>query len=386
MKNFFKKLFYFITPIIIMLVSVNYFVDPGNIFYSFSYEKGISKILCSGKNVAGLFEYDEEMLQKLFIPHIKTKNNIIVVGSSRVFGININLPKYSFFNNGVPGAFLKDYMAIYWLYYKNRIEPKIIIMGLDPWIVNKNAKKDSSLEFEYNKMQMLLKTKSKKNYVNLYFNIYKYKFNKYLQLFSLSYFQGSFSKMQNDVEKKQSNYLTCFKEYIKNKITGQVDYYATLNEYENVTVKLKNGVYHYNKSMRNRSIQDVNKEAVKYVTGTGICQLERFSNIDPVLAKQLNDFFDFMQSRGVKIIIYLPPYHPISYNFLVDKPQYRIIEDVENYFRNIAKEKGMPVIGSYNPVSIGFKNTDFYDGAHAHENAVNKLFSDYFKKYSEYRG
>jgi hypothetical protein len=381
MKIFFKKLFYFITPIILMLVCVNYFVDPGSLFYRVPYEKDIVKIFCSGKNVANLVDYDEGLFQKLYVQQMKKKKDIVVLGSSRVFGVNINLPNYSFFNSGMSGSLVKDYMAVYWLYYAKKIEPKIIIIGLDPWILNKKAKRARSIETEAEKMWFLLEKKSKKDYINLYFNLYIYKLNTYLQLFSLSYFQGSFYKIQKDAEKNKSSYLTCFKEYIKNKITAKIDYYPTLNEYEDVGVKLKNGVYHYDKKIRTRLIQEVNKEAVKYVTRGSVYYLDSFTNIDSFLSKQLNDFFDFVKSRGVKIIIYLPPYHPVTYNLLMHKPQYYIVDSVENYFRKIAKEKDISVIGSYNPVSIGFKDADFYDGMHAREEAVNKLFKKYITKY-----
>jgi hypothetical protein len=91
--------------------------------------------------VAGLTNYDERIFQKLVILNLKNKNDTIVIGSSRSLKVRKKFVSESgpFFNHSVSGASLEDYISIIGVYEKTYgYVPSTVILGIDPWIFNKN--------------------------------------------------------------------------------------------------------------------------------------------------------------------------------------------------------------------------------------------------------
>lgn len=121
MKKVIKKLLLF-SPVLFGVAGVNYFVDPANLFHSTQYVKGITDYLLEGKNVTGIYNCDDKLLQKYFIKGLKECPDIVVLGPSTTMGINS-----TFFNNktlinsSLSSAFLEDILTIYRLYQKKRI-------------------------------------------------------------------------------------------------------------------------------------------------------------------------------------------------------------------------------------------------------------------------
>jgi len=134
------------------VASTNYCVDPAQLFSDGNYEQGVADILLSGNNVTNVSNYDERLLQKAYINNLKRGNDVIVFGSSRSMHIRSHLfPGMSFFNHGVSGASIEDYLAIYELYEQRKFVPSIVVLGLDPWILNQYSGQNrwKSLRWEY---------------------------------------------------------------------------------------------------------------------------------------------------------------------------------------------------------------------------------------------
>lgn len=156
LKNTLKRLLLF-SPILVIIVGVNYFVDPVNLFHGEQYVKGIANYLLKGKNVTNVYNstLDERLLQKYFIEKLKECPDIVVLGSSTIFLINSTFfNNNTLINNGVGGASIEDILAIYRLYEKKGFRPNKIILGLDPWLLNDNngLKMWKTLSLEYFEM------------------------------------------------------------------------------------------------------------------------------------------------------------------------------------------------------------------------------------------
>jgi len=86
-------------------------------------------------------------------------------------------------------------------------------------------------------------------------------------------------------------------------------------------------------------------------------------------------FVKRLQKKGIRVIFYLPPYHPMAYQRLMKNPKYAIINDVEKYTRLMASKNKIQVIGSYNPEHLNLSGEDFFDAIHAKEPAIKKIFT-----------
>ncbi len=132
-----------LAPIFLFVILINYFVDPAHILCKTdrSYEEGMAALLLKGLNVADASNYDERLLQEFYIKGLteSDRKEIIVLGSSRAGQICSNLfPLASFFNNSVSGGSLEDYVAITGIYLGKGLLPKEVILGIDPWLFNRN--------------------------------------------------------------------------------------------------------------------------------------------------------------------------------------------------------------------------------------------------------
>lgn len=348
MKKFIKKIV-LLLPILIILILTNYFVDPGNIFYKHGfYERGVAAIISSGKNVENLANYDERLLQKFYIDKLKKEKELVILGSSRAMQISSDIvSEKNMFNSSVSGASLEDLIAIYGIYREQNVLPKKIILGLDPWMMNRgnNQTRWKSLEDYYlyilNEVGILDK---KKDLIQ----------EKYLELVSLSYFQNAI----DELKKGES-----------------VDYTATDLKYSKTNVKLADGSLTYNEEFRKRSVEEVRKIAVSYASSKPIYNLGGFSKIDEQYKREFEEFINLIQKDGVEVEFYFSPYHPFVYKTLMDSSDYRIVNEVEKYFTKFAIDKKINIRGSYNPEKVNCSEEDFYDGMHIKPEGVMKIYN-----------
>ena len=92
-------------------------------------------------------------------------------------------------------------------------------------------------------------------------------------------------------------------------------------------------------------------------------------------------FIHYIQSKGSTVVIFLPSYHPTSYDLLMKNSKYMIIKDVEIYLNNFASFS-VEIFGSYNPHKYNFTNIDFIDGMHSFDYVIEEVFKEYKKQLS----
>jgi hypothetical protein len=119
----------------------------------------------------------------------------------------------------------------------------------------------------------------------------------------------------------------------------------------------------------------VHRSAVSFAQEEPVYSLGSFVKIDHDLGKQLEMFVSSLQKEGVHVIIFLPPYHPETYKRLVSAERYKIILEAQSYFIRLAKEKRIILVGSYNSIDYGCDENDFYDGMHAKESCIRRIFN-----------
>jgi hypothetical protein len=341
MKKFLNKIVVFLTIISSILLIINYFVDPGNLF-SKSYETEMVEML-KYNNVTNISNFDERAFQRDFINSLETKPDILAIGSSRVVYIDSDFFKdKEFINSGVSGASLEDLVAIYHMYKFKGILPDEIILGVDPWIFNINNGQNRWLSIEKEYKKYYNKEESK---INLGFT-----FLKYTQLFSPSYLQASLKLLRT--EKK----LT---------LTSQKNNYGR--------TKLKDGSLVENQSLREISINQLDYVVKDYIQGEQY-SIEGFHQISSEKFIEFQNLcLDILESK-IKLTFLLSPYHPLVYEKV--KEDYDIVLDVENKIIEFANNKNIKLVGSYSPSKAGVSNKDFFDGLHLHKMSTKNILLD----------
>lgn len=348
MKKFILKISIFSILIFTFLVSVNYFGDSANLFKP-SYEDKIAKIIFSNHNATNISNYDERLLQKALINKINDRPDISVLGSSRTFLIKSTFFKNKkLINNSVSGANIRDLIAIFQLYKFEKLLPKKIILGIDPWIFNENNGKVywKSLQKEYNTFSN--GTEIRENIIT----------DKNKQLFSFSYFQASLSNLPNVfLEEVDSTALS-------------LDPVASNEIYNLTSTKLVDGSLSYYEVYREASEKSVITKARNYIKGK-LYAIEEFEEISPEIFKEFDKFCSEILDNNIELEFFLAPYHPIVYEKI--KNDYQIVLKVENRVLEYSKQNKIKVSGSYNPFIANFNSQDFYDGMHSKESTIEKI-------------
>ena len=352
MKLLCKKLFYFF-PLLLCIIIINYIVDPTK-FFHFKSEKQMAQALLHNTNVVPLSVFNDRMLQYHYIRGLREKKDIIVLGSSHTMLIGSeSFPKQSFFNSSVSGASIEDLITIYSLYKNEHLIPKTIIIGIDPWLFNKNNELTSWLTlaqtYESGFLEKDIHWISK---IKIFTQIVFQTINR---LISPLYFRESL------------RYICC--------TSHTIGFTTAKNRFSNQgKVILTDGSIEYEQYIRLRTPKDIEKEAKKHINSDTLYSLNNFYELNPELLYKFQRFIEELKKEKSNIIFFLSPYHPILYDYIIQDPKYAIVQKVQQHITWYAKINGITIIGSYNPSDILLKNEDFYDEMHVQKEAVKKLF------------
>ena len=350
MKKIFIKLCNFI-PILSLIICINIYVDPANLLFSEKHMSKIASILIKGYNVEGLYDYDERMLQKEIIKRLEDPLDTIVLGSSRTMQISKKyFPNLKFFNNSVSGATIEDFIAIVQLYKSKKMLPSTIIIGIDPWLFNRNNDQTrwKSLRKEY--IQGLNTISYDKR--NSFIEKIEINYEKYIEFLSPSYFQYSVSMIVKNHEKNQ--------------------YCVTSASVSDRPIKLSDGSINYSAEYRLTDLEVVKQKALSEVEEE-IYSLENFDEIDSDLFYQFDLLIRYLKEEEVDIYFFLAPYHEMSYEYMIGNSNYKLVKEVQSFIHDYGDEKGLSVLGSYNPMDIPCQMGEFYDAMHAKPNCIQKI-------------
>jgi len=355
MTKLLKKIL-LLLPIPAVVFATTWMADPANIKDDDSFETGVASILLSGKNVANLVNYNERKLQKYIILGLLKPPEVIVLGSSRSMGINSDIfPNILFLNNSVSGASIEDYIGIFNLYRIRGLKPKLVIISLDPWILNRYNGQDrwKYLSDEFFEMENILGFHS--THSTSVQEKFLYKIHIYEEFLSPEYFQQS------------CIYL------IQKKRAGKI-YWATDKLQAEEPIKIADGSYVYAEKFREKQVADINSDARIYAIEKPMYSLGRFNELDKSAMQLLDSFIYYLKKNEIKVLIYLPPYHPIVYEVINTNKAYTMVAESEKWYRFLANKHKIKVFGSYDPKISNLEESDFFDGMHPKNQAVHRMF------------
>ena len=363
------RLVILIVIILILTALFNYFYDGGNEFFrAHNLEKQISQELKNQKKILVCSNYNDRAVQKELLKNIKYPPQVLILGSSRTLPLTKELFQgLTFYNASVSGGTLQDDIAIYYILQKNGRQPNIIVISIDPWLLDRNSgeiKWRISLFNEFIKGEKLIKYQTWE-YPNKILGI----FDKYSQLLSSNYFIASLKNF--GLVRKFS-----FNNFPPNKII--VDPNMDMAHYPNCSLLLPEGG-----RLNSLAEESASATTADYLGKKKIIETSHDMAINPKDAALFESFIKFLKVRHVNIIFYFPPYEPAAYLAISKDRNYRTVYQIENHFLNLAKQYNIKVVGSYDPNKLAFHSNEFIDFIHIKKGALDKIFllglSDYLR-------
>lgn len=346
------------SPILIYMMYINYSVDRQGVFQGDQELRNVVEILFAGNDITGYEQFNERQrdILELIAEKFETPPNTIAIGSSRILQLNTEIAQLSdgqFFNCGLTGADFLDILGSYYLLEKNDCLPENLIIGVDPWVFNKNSvdsRSDKTLYAEFLTNCLNIPTPYTKPDPR----------EKWMALYSPSYFQGNLSYLR--LTGGQTNQLEIV---AKDELMNQ-----------NTEVKMHDGSVLYPVEMREMDQQLIDDSATANIN-YGMLNLVDYTELDDERVEQFEAFLRYVQAKGVRVFLILSPYHPINYEHMsVTRPDhYASFLNTEPTIRRIAQGLNIPVYGSYNPYAIpGVTNEDFFDSLHCRGTCIQKFF------------
>jgi len=347
-----------ILPVIIIIACVNYFGDPGHLFFNSKLEANVSNIMLAGNNVSNYpNDLNYRFLKQNCINNFKCTPQVVVIGSSRSYQINKDVVKKKiFFNSSVSSANLTDYLALYQLYRRKNILPQELIIGIDPWVLdnsrgeNHNSQPNKIYEYTYFEIADDLQINDKSTLFSIERNLQKVLPENFLELFSLNYFKNSFNHLRNQKPCK------IYKEI------------WDINSEDEIM--LADGSMIYPKKFSQLPKDSVDARAILFAQEF----LKKTASIKKKNIEMFEKFIQLIKKDKVTPIFLLTPYHPLTYEIIGTNTS--ILIDIENYLFDFAKKNNIKVVGSYDPNILNLTGSDFYDHYHVKPHVIAKIFNE----------
>lgn len=352
-------------PVAALMALISWTVDPAYIFGRARLVPAgqVANAWLAGRHVIlGNWNLDERLVMRYYARRLWPWQapSVLVIGSSRAMKLHRSqFADRSFFNTSVSGASLEDHLAIYELFRERGLKPRTVVLGVDPWLLNRHNRQPRwvTLEPEYRRAsERLLGRRSISSAL-----LAGVPTTKALELFSPAYFQASLS--------------VAFGLSQRPTITdGEMTVPVTDRTAVDEQIHYADGSIEDSEKVRHLTREYVREDAIAVATSERPYSLGDFTRLDPDLMGLFERFVFDLQGSGITTVFYLPPYHPAAYQRLIEQPKFRILLDVEDYFRRFAAARGIVVHGSYDPVPCGLDESDFTDSMHTTRRAIEKAF------------
>ena len=346
MKKLIIKLCIIFIPFGIIVVATNVIIDPANIFSGEKYVNDIANILASGNNADNISNYNERLLQEKFLLKQTQKPALVVMGSSRIMEISVNIfPDKKLFNIGVSHANINDLIALTGLLDSLKLMPQEVVINLDPFLICKGDKGTSEWQTLKTYHSSFLKKYSTINMEETEDeedNMYK----KYYTMLTFEYFKTSLEFLFKKKSKKVENVGKNIPQITGRYSDGSVAYsyaYAHPNALLIANVATSMGI----------------KNAVP--------------EMDEKRLNLLNCLINYFEKKNIKMTFVMLPFHP-NYCDEVNKRQNNILNTYETFFNEFAKQHSSNIVGSFSATKTQTNNTDFYDTYHVNGDAIKRIF------------
>lgn len=326
MRNFITKIIHFYLTITTLSICI-YFFTKHNLTTDFTAKTMVHAF--STNNLAVKHEIAEErrvVFQNIIRNKGKHYQNLII-GSSRVMQFGNKTGFKNSLNLGVSGANLKDITYIYDLTQENNITYDTIIFDFNPWLLIQNDNRYKQFENFH-----IAKT--------AFYDILKFNYDSEDLLSLIGLF---------------TNYHFSFKQATTENINSHSNF-----------IKFTDG------SIQQKKLTDEQRQKQIESFTKNLYQMHDFFIIDTILFNQTIQLFQTASKFG-KCLVTLTPFHQRIY---IEKHSDIRIKNIALTEKKLFETKrNFGVLGSFNPIKINVVETDFIDGFHLKESAINKLFT-----------
>ncbi len=362
-RKFILRLLCF-SPLLIFVVFTDFVVDPAYLFDGGVYEQGIAEAIDRGQTVVDPSgNFDNAAVMCRFFGKKKREYDVISIGSSRSFMIRSEFfGGVRFYNGGISGACLNDYIALYQLFYESGSLPRYLLISVDPFPFDRHRAQSSPQSKARLAGYLCAGMGRLDGTVTWAGSHWIAATEQWCEIVSPSYFQASLRFAWNEWPNTYAKACSIW--------SGPLPLCLTLKP---VDLRYHTAIYpdgHFDNQLERRFI------AAKYSPRDEWGTLPFVSNRpQPEFADKNAAVFEKllrqMASDNVTVILFLPPYAPTAYERFYNKA---FLQKVELYLNRLAQAESIKLFGSYNPEKFNLTDSDFIDANHPARETMAFIF------------
>lgn len=361
MNKLISKLSFLFAPILILVVGLNYFADPGGKYNNSDFSKFMTKTIIQNKQYIVFNEKFDNFLDERYLLHqIKIQNQkpkLAVLGSSRILPLSYEMvQEYDFVNFGLRGSKLGDIIAAYQLLFDKNILPPKLIIGMGPeQLMNTTWPIKYDLYPAYEKFLNRTIEGDKSKYVHedrLFF--IKNQFNYYAELFSPKYFQQSIKFLLVNNTKKDK-FRIFPHDSSQSRSTNR---YTPLQE-------------------------QINKVRSYAREGPEADFFKKYRDVNPPSAFLFEKLIEDIRKNNIELTIFVTPFNPYFYDEMIRiEGQSNSLTNTDRYLKSLSNKmgEGFYVIGDTNPHVLGINEDQaflyYFDHVHLSTDGLKALISN----------
>ncbi|MDE7257768.1 MAG: hypothetical protein K2N77_00805, partial [Lachnospiraceae bacterium] len=310
------KAFLFILPLMCMVAAVNWYVDS-YAYLRVTYDQIGEQMVGGSMNVTGLQESDfnDRSLLLACLKQQKEAKELIVAGSSRVMNFDHTMfDADSFYNTALSESTIYDLLAVTGILDQAGCLPERMIIGVDAFLFNASHNNDRWKELEEYVVYMeraieqagygaMEQNEQSRNGVGI---------------------AGAGIHSQPNTGRNNNKWLSL--DYFRYNVTllpSHKRFAVTYTQDWEAEQYLKHydGSIAYQKSLRDVDVSEVEELTRQSMDEHVVYRLTDYDKMDEESVALLSGLIDYLQAQGVEVMLYLPPYSPMMYNYIESEEQ-----------------------------------------------------------------
>lgn len=401
------KVVLFIFPFLCLVAAVNWYVDS-YAYLRITYDQIGERMVADSMNVTGLEESDfnDRKLLLACLKQQKEAKEVVVVGSSRVMNLDHTMfGTDSFYNTGLSESTFQDILAVIGILDQSGHLPEKMVIGVDAFLFNVSHDNDRWMDLEeyavYMEDKLMDEVRDRANHAGI-----TDEDEEETEAESDSKTSESRTSEKEEIESNRttednrtaenggadvgrriktgrdnSKWLSL--DYFRYNVTLLPEHRRFLVDYTQdweteQYLKHYDGSIAYQRSLREVDVQEVEELTRQTVEEHVVYRMTDYKEIDERYMELFGTLIEYLQDQGVEVMLYLPPYSPMMYNYIESEEQYQVTFQVEERVRQMAQDGHTALYGSYDPAGCGLEMTDLYDIYHV---KTEKMMDTFYPVY-----
>ena len=321
-----------------------------------------------GLALLGYRDTDERRFQKARLAVIP-RPRIVAFGSSRVMAVStpmVGAAPGEFYNAGLSGGSPEDFIVL-WTTLRDRDKaPEAAIFAIDNWTFNRSHPQVRWLAWADEVARFVDTQDGSPAWGGSWVPLVLYRWYQVKDLLSFSVFRSSL----RDLDRLLAGRPARGAEIVQSLGTELID----ARDVDGHRALLADGSLRYETSYERRGPNEVRADAIDLAVrlrgGLGAFAW------DADRVRRLGSLWRDMRKHGVRIVAYLPPYHPVTWDLLRrDDGAMAGLVETRVALEALAAGAGASVFDLSNPASVPCGEDEFLDGNHARASCMTRILS-----------